>query len=177
LLPAGADLDAAALDPDLASLAEMSQGSHASQESHASHAAFAQAWQTVDAIDSVAGFLFGALAIERPGSMDLAALLQLGLALRQQVGIAALERGLAFAPRSKSQAQLRNHARRALLRTQQRLLAQLLQRAPSSDAANAMAEVVAALGTQQCAVHATPDLEQSMLDVWTLSEAASALED
>jgi glutamate dehydrogenase len=106
--------------------------------------------------------------------MDLAALLQLGLALRREVGIAALERGLSLAPRSKSQAQLRNYARRALLRTQQRLLAQVLQRISGGDAGAAMSEVAAALGVT---AHAAPDLEQTMLDVWALSEAASALED
>jgi glutamate dehydrogenase len=135
---------------------------------------FLQAWQTVDAIDSVAGFLFAALAVNRPSEMDLAALLQLGLALRRQVGIAALERALALAPRSKSQAQLRNYARRALLRTQQRLLVQVLQRIGGADASAAMTELVAALGVS---AHPAPDLEQAMLDVWALSEAASALED
>jgi glutamate dehydrogenase len=169
LMQGGAE--AVALDPDLASLASLAE------TPHTSHAAFAQAWQAVDAIESVAGFLFGALAVERPADMDLAALLQLGLALRREVGIGALERGLAYAPHSKSQAQLRNYARRALLRTQQRLLAQLLHRAAGGgDADAAMSGIVAALGAGQCAAHAAPDLEQSMLDVWALSEAAGALE-
>jgi glutamate dehydrogenase len=162
LLLVSADADASALDPDLVSLAETS------------HTAFLHAWQAVDAIDSVAGFLFAALEVERPADMDLAALLQLGLALRREGGIAALERALAQAPRSKSQAQLRNYARRALLRTQQRLLAQVLQHITDGDAGAAMTEVMAALGVT---AHAAPDLEQAMLDVWALSEAASALED
>ena len=164
LAPAGAGAEAVAVDPDLASLTETP---------------FARAWQAVDAIESVAGFLFSALAVARPSDMDLAALLQLGLALRRDVGIGALERGLAQTPHSKSQAQLRNYARRALLRTQQRLLAQLLHRAAGAeagaDATEAIAEMVAALGAQQCVVHAAPDLEQTMLDVWALSEAAGTL--
>jgi len=161
---ADAEAEAAALDPIMASLAQTS------------HKSFAQAWQAVDAIESVAGFLFSALAVARPAEMDLAALLQLGLALRRELGIGALERGLAHAPHSKSQAQLRNHARRALLRTQQRLLAQLLHRLVHAEAAVAMAEMVAALAAQQCAAHAAPDLDQAMLYVWALSEAAGALE-
>jgi glutamate dehydrogenase len=143
---------------------------------------FVQAWQAVDAIEGVAGFLFGAMVLARPAAMDLAALLQLGLTLRRRAGIAALERGLAQTPHSASQAQLRNYARQALLRTQQRLLAHVLQLAAggdasasdaaASDASASINAVVAAMGLLS---HAAPDLEQSILDVWALSEAASAV--
>jgi glutamate dehydrogenase len=132
---------------------------------------FVQAWQAIDAIEGVAGFLFSALVLDRPKAMDLAALLQLGLTLRREAGIAALERGLAQAPHSASQAQLRNYARQALLRTQQRLLAHVLQQAAGGDVFASVDSVVVALGLTS---HVAPELGQAILDVWALSEAVSA---
>jgi glutamate dehydrogenase len=133
-------------------------------------APFARAWQTVDAIEGVAAFLFGALSVPRPAGMDLAALLQVGLELRARTGIDALERGLKQAPQNPSQAQLRDYAQRALRRTQQRLLIQVLH-AGGGDGKGAVEAVVGALGLAPATP--APDLERAMLDVWTLSEAAT----
>ncbi|WP_317204869.1 NAD-glutamate dehydrogenase domain-containing protein [Janthinobacterium sp.] len=136
--------------------------------------AFAQAWNAVDAIEAVATFVFAALSVTRPAGMDLAAFLQVGMALRGQAGIDTLERGLKLVPTSKSQEQLRNYAQHALRRTQQRLLTQVLERAAGGGDAGAAVEVVTnALGLSGYAPAA--DLEQAMLDVWALSEATTAV--
>ena len=129
---------------------------------------FMQAWQAVDAIESVATFLFAALAVARPAGMDLAALLQVGLALRSRAGIDTLERGLKLVPHSKSQEQLRNYAQQALRRTQLRLLSQVLQ-----GGADAVQGVAGRLGLSGYPL--ATDLEQAMLDVWALSEATTAV--
>jgi len=135
-------------------------------------APFAQAWKAVDAIESVAAFVFAALAVPRPSGMDLAGFLQIGMALRSQAGIDTLERGLKLAPQSKSQEQLRNYAQQALRRTQQRLLTQVLLRAAAgASAAEAVEVVTNTLGLSGFA--AATDLEQAMLDVWALSEATT----
>lgn len=137
-------------------------------------APFAQAWKAIDAIEAVAAFLFAALSVTRPAGMDLAAFLQVGLALRSQAGIDTLERGLKLAVSSKSQEQLRNYAQHALVRTQQRLLAQVLERAAAGgDAAAAVEVVTNTLGLSGYA--AAVDLEQAMLDVWALSEATGGV--
>ncbi|MES2742698.1 MAG: NAD-glutamate dehydrogenase domain-containing protein [Pseudomonadota bacterium] len=137
-------------------------------------AAFAQAWKAVDAIESVAVFVFAALSVPRPAGMDLATFLQVGMALRSQAGIGTLERGLKLTPHTKAQEQLRNYARHALRRTQQRLLGQVLQRAADGAAAADAVEVVTnTLGLSGYAP--ATDLEQAMLDVWALSEATNAV--
>jgi glutamate dehydrogenase len=136
--------------------------------------AFAHAWKAVDAIEAVATFVFSALSVTRPSDMDLAAFLQVGMALRNQAGIDTLERGLKLVPQSKSQEQLRNYAQHALRRTQQRLLTQVLERAAGGGDAGAAVEVVTnTLGLSGYAV--ATDLEQAMLDVWALSEATTAV--
>jgi glutamate dehydrogenase len=133
---------------------------------------FVLAWKAVDAIESVAAFVFAALSVSRPEGMDLPAFLQVGLALRAQVGIDTLERGLKLPAVSRSQEQLRSYAQNALRRTQQRLLAQVLRQATGDHTAAEAVEVVAnALGLSGYAV--PTDLEQAMLDVWALSEATS----
>ncbi|MEG1328559.1 MAG: hypothetical protein RSD99_26895, partial [Janthinobacterium sp.] len=109
----------------------------------------------------------------RPASMDLAAFLQVGLALRSQAGIDTLERGLKLAAQGKSQEQLRNYAQQALRRTQQRLLTQVLARAEQGNAGQAVNAVTGALGLS--AYVAATELEQAMLDVWTLSEAVNKI--
>ncbi|SFM31675.1 NAD-glutamate dehydrogenase domain-containing protein [Rugamonas rubra] len=135
--------------------------------------AFVQAWQAVDAIEAVAAFVFAALSVSRPADMDLPAFLQLGLALRGQVGIDTLERGLKLPAHSKSQEQLRSYAQHALRRTQQRLLGQVLQRATDGhDSVEAVEVVTNTLGLSGYPV--AGDLEQAMLDVWALSEAISS---
>jgi glutamate dehydrogenase len=135
-------------------------------------ASFAAAWKSVDAIEAVATFLFAAVTVQRPAGMSLAQFLQVGMALRGQAGIDTLERGLKLTPHSKSQEQLRNYAMLALRRTQQRLLLQVLARA--KDSAGSLAAVGALTRAMGLSGFAAPaDLEQAMLDVWALSEAAS----
>jgi len=135
-------------------------------------AEFVQAWKAVEAIDAVAAFVFAALSVSRPEGMDLPAFLQVGLALRAQVGIDTLERGLKLPATSRSQEQLRSYAQNALRRTQQRLLSQVLQHATGGHTAAEAVEVVAnTLGLSGYA--AATDLEQAMLDVWALSEATN----
>jgi glutamate dehydrogenase len=127
----------------------------------------------VDALEAVAAFVFAALSVQRPAGMDLPAFLQVGLALRAQVGIDTLERGLKLPATSRSQEQLRSYAQNALRRTQQRLLSQVLKHATGGHSALEAVEVVAnTLGLSGYAV--ATDLEQAMLDVWALSEAVNA---
>jgi glutamate dehydrogenase len=136
-------------------------------------AEFVRAWKAVNAIESVAAFVFAALSVQRPAGMDLPAFLQVGLALRAQVGIDTLERGLKLPAVSRSQEQLRSYAQNALRRTQQRLLSQVLKQATGDHTAAEAVEVVAnTLGLSGYA--AATDLEQAMLDVWALSEAVNA---
>ena len=146
---------------------------HADADSYpALPASFAQAWKAVDAIESVSSFLFAAVAVQRPAGMTLAQFLQVGMALRARAGIDTLERGLKLPAHSKSQEQLRNYAVQALRRTQQRLLAQVLARSGGGTSAHAAVEAVASqLALSGFAQPA--DLEQAMLDVWSLSEATS----
>ncbi|HEU4850976.1 MAG TPA: NAD-glutamate dehydrogenase domain-containing protein [Telluria sp.] len=134
---------------------------------------FAKAWKAVDAIDSVASFLFSAVSVTRPTGMSLAQFLQVGMALRSQAGIDTLERGLKLSATSKSQEQLRSYAQQALRRTQQRLLAQVLARSADGNTSDAVKVVTKDIGLSGYA-QAT-DLEQAMLDVWALSEAANSV--
>jgi glutamate dehydrogenase len=135
------------------------------------NAGFVQAWKAVETIESLATFLFAAVSVQRPAGMSLAQFLQVGMALRERAGIDTLERGLKLPPQSKSQEQLRNYAMQALRRTQQRLLLQVIERAGSGDALAAVDKVTAEMGLTG---YAQPtDLEQAMLDVWSLSEGSS----
>jgi glutamate dehydrogenase len=121
----------------------------------------------------VAAFVFAALSVTRPLGMDLPAFLQVGLALRAQVGIDTLERGLKLPATSRSQEQLRSYAPNALRRTQQRLLSQVLLHATGAHSGLEAVELVAnTLGLTGYA--AATDLEQAMLDVWALSEATNS---
>ena len=143
---------------------------------------FAQACETVEALEGIADFLFAGLAVPRPEGMSLPQFLQLGMALRRQAGIDGLERVLMRAPASASQAPLRDHALAALRRAQQRLLMRLLQQIPvGSKPFDSPAAVVEAL-MRKLQVGAAPaggepNLEHAVLDVWTLSEAASSAAD
>jgi glutamate dehydrogenase len=130
-------------------------------------AEFVQAWKTADAIENVAAFLFAALSVKRPAGMDLPGFIHVGMALRKRAGIDVLEHGLKLPAASRSQEQLRSYAQQALGRTQQRLLAQVLRQGGSEAAVEAVVS-----GLQVPAFTAPSDLEQAMLDVWTLSEAA-----
>ncbi|HEY5801472.1 MAG TPA: NAD-glutamate dehydrogenase domain-containing protein, partial [Burkholderiaceae bacterium] len=141
-------------------------------------AKFAAAWKTVEAIEGVAAFLFASLSVSRPAGMDLAAFLQLGMQLRGTTGIAALERGLKAGRGTQAQQQLRDYAQQALRRAQQRLLSQMLAGANGKDAQAALNGVVAALASngyvhaaQSSGVEVAP--EQTMLEAWTLAEAAN----
>jgi glutamate dehydrogenase len=133
---------------------------------------FAQAWKAVDTVESLAAFLFAAVSVQRPDGMSLAEFLQVGMLLRAESGIDTLERGLKLPATSKSQEQLRNYAMQALRRTQQRLLLKVLEASrQSGDMQAAVQEVTGAMGLTG---YAQPvDLEQAMLDVWSLSEGSS----
>ncbi|MBD8530949.1 MULTISPECIES: NAD-glutamate dehydrogenase domain-containing protein [unclassified Massilia] len=135
------------------------------------NAGFVQAWKAVETIESLATFLFAAVSVQRPAGMSLAQFLQVGMALRAKAGIDTLERGLKLPPQTKSQEQLRNYAMQALRRTQQRLLLQVIDRAGNGDA---LAAVDAVTGDMGLTGYAQPtDLEQAMLDVWSLSEGSN----
>jgi glutamate dehydrogenase len=83
-----------------------------------------------------------------------------------------LERGLKLPATSKSQEQLRNYAMQALRRTQQRLLLTVLERSKQTgDMQAAVQEVTSAMGLTGFAQPL--DLEQAMLNVWSLSEGSS----
>ncbi|MDN4054172.1 NAD-glutamate dehydrogenase [Massilia sp. YIM B02763] len=133
--------------------------------------AFAQAWKTVDTIESLAAFLFAAVSVQRPQGMSLAQFLEVGMALRAKAGIDTLERGLKLPATSKSQEQLRNYALQALRRTQQRLLLLVLERSKGGDMLAGVDDLAASMGLTGYA-QAT-DLEQAMLDVWSLSEGSN----
>ncbi|MFC4929234.1 NAD-glutamate dehydrogenase domain-containing protein [Massilia sp. GCM10023247] len=135
------------------------------------NAQFVHAWKSVETIESLATFLFAAVSVPRPAGMSLAQFLQVGMALRERAGIDTLERGLKLPPQSKSQEQLRNYAMQALRRTQQRLLLQVIERAGSGDALAAVEAVTSEKGLTGFAP--ATDLEQAMLDVWTLSEGSN----
>ncbi|WP_020656236.1 NAD-glutamate dehydrogenase domain-containing protein [Massilia niastensis] len=135
-------------------------------------AQFVASWKTVETIESLATFLFAAVSVQRPGGMSLAQFLQVGMSLRQQAGIDTLERGLKLPAQSKSQEQLRNYAMQSLRRAQQRLLLQVIERAgKSGDPQAAVAEVTRERGLS--GFEQPVDLEQAMLDVWSLSEGSS----
>jgi glutamate dehydrogenase len=133
---------------------------------------FAQAWKAVDTVESLAAFLFAAVSVQRPGGMSLAEFLQVGMVLRAASGIDTLERGLKLPATSKSQEQLRNYAMQALRRTQQRLLLTVLERTKQTgDMQAAVRDTTSAMGLTGFAQ--PTDLEQAMLNVWSLSEGSS----
>jgi glutamate dehydrogenase len=143
-----------------------------------------QAYHAVEAIEGIADFLFAGLSVPRPDGMTLPEFLQLGMALRRQVGIDGLERVLMRAPANASQEPLRDHALQALRRAQQRLLMRVLQQAPvgSKPGDNPAAVVEALMAKLKVASRAAEDaaaqnLEHAVLDVWALSEAASSTSD
>ena len=145
---------------------------------------FVQACEAVEAIEDIADFLFAGLSVPRPDSMSLPQFLQLGMALRRQVGIDGLERVLMHAPASAEQQPLRDHALQALRRAQQRLLMRVLQQAPvGSRPYDNPATVVEALinklkvGARNAQATEQQNLEHVVLDVWALSEAASSVMD
>jgi glutamate dehydrogenase len=142
-------------------------------DSHAGlPSSFAQAWKAVDTVEALAAFLFAAVSVQRPDGLSLAEFLHVGLLLRSAAGIDMLERGLKLPATGKSQEQLRNYALQALRRTQQRMLLQVLERAKrGGDMHAAVHDLTRAMGLGS---QAQPtDLEQAMLDVWSLSEGAS----
>jgi glutamate dehydrogenase len=133
--------------------------------------AFVHAWHAVEAIEALASFLFAAVAVPRPAGMTLAQFLRLGMTLRGQAGIDALERGLKLAPRGGSQEQLRNYAVQALRRTQQRLLQVLASSDEPGDTTEAAVVIANAMGVES---HMPAvDLEQAILAAWSLSELST----
>jgi glutamate dehydrogenase len=151
---------------------------------HQLPADFARACEMVEAIEDMADFLFAGLTVPRPDGMSLPQFLQLGMALRRQVGIDGLERVLMHASASAEQQPLRDHALQALRRAQQRLLMRVLQQVPigsrSSDNPAAMVEALInklKVGARETQSPESSNLEHVVLDVWALSEAASSIAD
>jgi glutamate dehydrogenase len=147
-------------------------------------AEFAQACEAVEAIESIADFLFAGLSVPRPAGMSLPQFLQLGMMLRRQAGIDDLERVLMRAPANAAQEPLRDHALQALRRTQQRLLTRVLQQAPvgggqAGDTAKTVEALMAKLklGARAARDAAPQDIEHAVLHVWTLSEAVASASD
>ncbi len=144
-------------------------------------ASYAEAWQAVEALEAVAAFLFASLSVERPAGMELTQLLKLGMHLRGMTGIAQLERGLKQgAPAGAAQQQLRDHAQQALRRAQHHLLSVLLATSDALGMQAALDSVILTLaknGYVRTAVadEVRPPLEQTMLEIWTLAEAAGGL--
>jgi glutamate dehydrogenase len=120
---------------------------------------FNAAAQAVEAIVGMADFLFAALSVTRPASMSLPDFLQAGMALRRATGIDRLERTLMDKAADPAQEALRLHALQVLRRAQQRLLEQTLQNK------SLILPQAAALSTT---------LEQAVLSVWAMSDAALA---
>ncbi|MBC7575476.1 MAG: NAD-glutamate dehydrogenase [Herminiimonas sp.] len=137
--------------------------------------AFAVASQTVDGIESIADFLFSALAVDRPASMSLPTLLQVGVEVRRRTGIDALEQSLMHAAASPAQQALRGHALQVLRRAQQALLNRVLQEiapVPAGDPETGRkldARVALLPGAETSTV--TADVDTAILRAWTLSEA------
>ena len=162
LLPvfAGTHLDAeAGVEPDV--YLDVSPG-----------AGLEHAWQALEALEQVASFVFAALGIARPAGMNLASLLQAGLALRSRAGIDALERGLNLAPSNQAQARMRNYARKALQRASGHLLARVLGLVAGGAG---MVQAVDAVAHTLGAFPPAAELEQAMLNVWAWTEACLAM--
>lgn len=139
---------------------------------------FGKACQTVEALIDMADFLFSSLAAQRQPGLDLAVYLQIGLILRQQSGIAQLEPALM----QTQVTPLRSHALSALRRAQQRLLDLVMQNLPASGLSQPdklVSDINSVLQHAGIEVRSSsrdelPGLEAAVLDVWALSEAASA---
>ncbi|PRC94808.1 NAD-glutamate dehydrogenase domain-containing protein [Solimicrobium silvestre] len=139
---------------------------------------FPRACQTVEALIDMADFLFSALGTPRTEGLDLAVFLQIGLQLRQQSGIAQLEPMLM----QSNVTPLRTHALNALRRAQQRLLELVLLKMPkiqdrleTEQLICHINAVLTQVGIQVKTVqNEQPSLETAVLEVWALSEAATA---
>jgi glutamate dehydrogenase len=131
---------------------------------------FVQAWKAVDTIESLAAFLFAAVSVQRPAGMSLAQFLQVGMACA-----AGRHRHAGARPEAAGHQQVAGTA------------AQLRDAGPAPHPA---APAAAGAGAQQGRRHAgsgagadgamgltgyaqPTDLEQAMLDVWSLSEGSS----
>ena len=139
---------------------------------------FARACRRVDAIESIANFLFAALAVTRPAGMTLPVLLQLGVQVRRQAGIDLLEQALMHVAAPAAQQALRGHALQALRRAQQNLLTRVLQEIAGLSAGDArVGEYIDAQIRQLPVMRpgAATALDEAILGAWTLSEAVSAL--
>jgi glutamate dehydrogenase len=137
--------------------------------------AFGSASHTVDGIESIADFLFAALAVDRPATMSLPTLLQVGVEVRRRAGIDLLEQTLMHAAASASQQALRGHALQVLRRAQQVLLKRVLPEiatlpAGSPETGRTLDARMAGLPVMSAAT-AAPDIDAAILQAWTLSEA------
>ena len=144
--------------------------------------------RTVDAIETIADFLFAALAVTRPSSMSLASLLDIGLAVRRRTGIDRLEHRLMHAEATSAQQALRGHALQALRRAQQQLLERVLSTiATSTTAITAIEETLVDLLAILPAAPALPasgletavtdqdGIDDAILAAWSLSDAIGML--
>ena len=132
----------------------------------------------LDAVQSVADFVFAALLVERPSGMRYATLLQAGLALRQRVGIDRIERALMQADLHPAQQTLRTHTLSSLRATQRALLQHLLHQLLPRSGADIDAAVAACmhdLRPASVASELTPTFDQLVLDVWVLADAAARI--
>jgi len=150
---------------------------------------FPRACQMVEALIEMADFLFSTLTMQRKKDMDLVVFLQIGLQLRQQSGIAQLEPVLM----QTHVTPLRTHALNALRRAQHRLLELVLLKLPvmppsavleSEQLIQHINAVLTLVGLEaktevkaegETAQTEPLSLESAVLDVWSLSEAASAV--
>ena len=143
-------------------------------------AEFVRACNAVNAIASMADFLFAALTVPRPEAMDLPELLQLGTTLRQQTGIDSLEHVLMDGSINPAQEALRGHALHSLRRTQQRLLGRVALQVPAGGSASEIIASITSRLKNDSSMADVPEatephtLEQAVLNVWALSEATSS---
>ncbi|MES2932732.1 MAG: NAD-glutamate dehydrogenase domain-containing protein [Pseudomonadota bacterium] len=138
-----------------------------------------QAIKALDAIETLAGFVFTSLAVARPVNMDLLQLLALGMQLHRQAGIDVLEQGLKLPARDSAQAALRDFARQTLGRAQQDLLHRFMQTMigqdlSSQDQSLALTRMLNESGLPQAKSNSAVDnLEQALLQVWLFTEAVN----
>ena len=137
-------------------------------------AALTQAVRSLDALQSVADFLFAALLVERPDGMLYATLLQAGLALRRQSGIDRIEQALMHAELLPAQQTLRDHALSSLRATQRALLRYLLTQI-GTDTEGAVTACVKRLMPIPSGAVPTQTFDQMVLDVWMLADAVAQI--
>lgn len=135
-------------------------------------AAFGSAWQSVNAIEGIADFLFGALTVSRPANLDFPSLLHVGLQLRKRTGIDTLERTLTTANAQAHQEGLRARGLHALRNAQQRMLSHVLASGANSN--QALEQLLGRIAAAERVEAELAGLEASVLAAWALSDSAVA---